>query len=112
MKVEIEYIDMETGEIKTSEELLPNALPARLTNKCESLYKATVTAKGSNKKAEMEDPFEAVKQVKEEVMTYLLDKWIKTEDLNLDNITGESQNKIVGEYEKDLYGVGTKKKED
>lgn len=113
MRVDIKYIDTETGEIKTSEQLLPNALPARLTNKCESLYKATVTAKNRNQqKAEMENPFEAVKNVKEEVMKYLLDNWIKDDDLSLDNITGESQNKIIGEYEEDLYGVGTKKKGD
>jgi len=111
MKQQIEYINPDTGEIEKHEALLPNALPARVTNKCEALYKATVTTDGNNKKAEMNDPFQAVKQVKEEVMEYLLENWIQI-DIGLDQITGNSQNQVVAMYEEDLYGVSKKKDED
>lgn len=107
MKKTIEYIDLETGEIQTFETLLPNALPARLTNKCEAMYKATVK---QNKDAEMNDPFQAIANVKEEVMNYLLERWID-KDVDLDQIRGKSMNEIVAEYQEDLYGVSAKKKD-
>jgi len=107
MKKTIEYIDLETGEIQTFETLLPNALPARLTNRCEAMYKATVK---QNKDAEMNDPFQAIADIKEEVMDYLLDNWIK-KDIDLDQIRGKSMNEIVAEYQEDLYGVSAKKKD-
>ena len=119
MKKTIEYINLENGEIEETEETLPNALPARLSNKCETLYKATVTGKRNNGKTEgsveMDNPIEAKKQVKEEVMDYLLTdsmgpQWIKA-DISMEQIRGKTQNEVVAEYEEDLYGISSKKKD-
>jgi hypothetical protein len=107
MKKTIEYINMETGEIETVEETIPNALPTRICNKADSAYKATVK---QNQDPELNNAFEGMGKSKEIVMNYLLDRWINA-DIDLDQIRGKSTNEIVGEYEEDLYGISSKKKE-
>lgn len=108
MKKEIEYIDLDTGEVKTVEETIPNALPQRIADKANAKYKATIRQKGNKQEAQMNDPFEGVKDSKKVVIEYLIDNWFKT-DLSIDEIRGRTSDEIVGEYEEDLYGVSKKK---
>lgn len=111
MKKTIEYINLENGEVETVEETIPNALPTRICNKADAKYKATVKKSKDQGNAEIDNAFEGMGKSKETVMTYLLDRWIEA-DIDLDQIRGKTTNEIVAEYEEDLYGVSSKKKED
>jgi len=114
MQQTVEYLIQEgedRGEKREIQARLPYSLPARLTNECEAEYKATLKAGNGSQSAEMDDPFNAVKNIKEKVLQYLttdyLDgvQWIE-KDLDSSQIT--NGNEIVGNYEEDLYGIQKK----
>jgi len=114
MQQTVEYLIQEgedRGETREIQARLPNSLPARLTNECEAEYKATLKAGNGSQSAKMDDPFNAVKNIKEKVLQYLttdyLDgvQWIE-KDLDSSQIT--NGNEIVGNYEEDLYGIQKK----